>query len=33
VMEGYSDASWMTSSGDNKSISGWIFSLEGGAIS
>ena len=22
VMEGYSDASWMTSSGDNKSISG-----------
>jgi len=33
VMEGYSDASWMTSSGDNKSISWWIFSLVRGAIS
>jgi len=33
VMEGYSDASWMTSSSDNKSTSGWIFSLGGGAIS
>jgi len=32
-MEGYSDASWMTSSSDNKSTSGWIFSLGGGAIS
>jgi len=33
VMEGYNDASWITSSSDNKSISGWIFSLGGGAIS
>ena len=33
VMEGYSDTSWMTSSSDNKSTSGWIFSLGGGAIS
>ena len=33
VMEGYSDASWMTSSNDNKSTSGWIFSLGGCAIS
>jgi len=33
VIEGYSDSSWMTSSSDNKSISGWIFSLGGGAIS
>jgi hypothetical protein len=33
VMEGYSDASWMTSSSDNKSTLGWIFSLGGGAIS
>jgi len=32
-MEGYSDASWMTSSNDNKSTSGWIFSLGRGAIS
>jgi len=32
-MEGYNDASWITSSSDNKSISGWIFSLGGGAIS
>jgi hypothetical protein len=33
VMEGYSDASLMTSSSDNKSTSGWIFSLGGGVIS
>jgi len=33
VMERYSDASWMTSSSDNKSTSGWIFSLRGGVIS
>jgi hypothetical protein len=33
VMEGYSDVSWMTSSNDNKSTSGWIFSLGGCAIS
>ena len=33
VMKGYSDASWMTSSNDNKYTSGWILSLVGGAIS
>jgi hypothetical protein len=33
VMEGYSDASWMTSSSDNKFILGWIFSFGGGVIS
>ena len=33
MMEGYSDASWMTSSSDNKFKSRWIFSLGGGAIS
>jgi hypothetical protein len=32
-MEGYSDASWMASSSDNKSTSRWIFSLGGSAIS
>jgi hypothetical protein len=33
VLEGYSDANWMTSVGDNKSTFGWIFTLGGGAIS
>ncbi|XP_075100545.1 uncharacterized protein LOC142176513 [Nicotiana tabacum] len=33
VLEGYSDASWITSVNDNKSTSGWIFTLGGGAIS
>uniref|UniRef100_A0A2N9GXV4 Reverse transcriptase Ty1/copia-type domain-containing protein n=1 Tax=Fagus sylvatica TaxID=28930 RepID=A0A2N9GXV4_FAGSY len=33
VLEGYSDANWVTSVGDNKSTSGWIFTLGGGAIS
>jgi hypothetical protein len=33
VMEGHSDANWMTSSSDNKYTSGWILSLVGGAIS
>ena len=32
VLEGYCDASWMSSNG-NKSTSGWIFVLGGGAIS
>ena len=27
VLEGYSDASWITSVSDNKSTSGWIFTL------
>uniref|UniRef100_A0A2N9EDW1 Retrovirus-related Pol polyprotein from transposon TNT 1-94-like beta-barrel domain-containing protein n=1 Tax=Fagus sylvatica TaxID=28930 RepID=A0A2N9EDW1_FAGSY len=29
VLEGYSDANWVTSVGDNKSTSGWIFTLGG----
>lgn len=33
VLEGYSDASWITSASDNKSTSGWIFTLAGGAVS
>ena len=30
VLEGYSDASWITSVSDNKSVSSWIFTLGGG---
>ena len=33
VLEAYSDANWVTSVGDNKLTSGWIFTLGGGAIS
>jgi hypothetical protein len=33
VLEGYSDASWITSTSDNKSTSGWVFTLGGGVIS
>ena len=33
VLEGYSDASWITNLSDNKSTSGWIFTIGGGAIS
>jgi hypothetical protein len=33
ILEWYYDASWITSSSDNKSTLGWIFSLEEGAIS
>ena len=33
VLEGYSDANWVISVGDNKLTSGWIFTLGGGAIS
>ena len=33
MLEGYSDASWITSVSDNKSTSGWIFTLGEGAIS
>ena len=32
VLEAYLDASWITSVSDNKSMSGWIFTLGGGAI-
>ncbi|KAJ9535865.1 hypothetical protein OSB04_un000979 [Centaurea solstitialis] len=33
VLEGFSDASWITSDNDNKSTSGLIFMLGGGAVS
>ena len=33
VLEGYTDASWMTSVGDNQSTSGMVFTLGGGAVS
>ncbi|XP_070041311.1 secreted RxLR effector protein 161-like [Nicotiana tomentosiformis] len=33
VLEEYCDASWITSIGDNKSTSGWIFTLGRRAIS
>jgi hypothetical protein len=33
VLEGYTDASWITDNDDHKSTSGWIFTLGGGAIS
>ena len=33
VLEGFSDASWITGAHDNKSTTGWIFTLGGAAIS
>ncbi|GKE44923.1 hypothetical protein Tco_1472207, partial [Tanacetum coccineum] len=33
VLEGYTDASWISNSEDNPSTSGWVFLLGGGAIS
>jgi len=33
VLEGFSDASWITNSEDRSSTSGWIFTLGGGAVS
>ena len=33
ALEGYSDASWITSANDNKSTSRWILTITGGAIS
>ncbi|GKC77339.1 zinc finger, CCHC-type containing protein [Tanacetum coccineum] len=33
VLEGYTDASWISNTEDNSSTSGWIFLLGGGAIS
>ena len=33
VLEGYTDASWITSANDNKSTSRWVFTLAGGAVS
>nr|GEY51568.1 zinc finger, CCHC-type [Tanacetum cinerariifolium] len=32
VLEGYTDASWISNTGDNSSTSGWVFLLGGGAI-
>ena len=33
VIEGYSDANWITGSNDIKSTSGYVFILGGGAVS
>ncbi|GJZ42208.1 zinc finger, CCHC-type containing protein [Tanacetum coccineum] len=33
VLEGYTDASWISNTKDNSSTSGWVFLLSGGAIS
>ena len=33
VLEGYSYASWVTNTRDNKSTSGWIFTIARGAVS
>ncbi|GKB80607.1 hypothetical protein Tco_0947502, partial [Tanacetum coccineum] len=33
VLEGYTDASWISNTEDNSSTSGWVFLLSGGAIS
>ncbi|GKF73761.1 hypothetical protein Tco_0220093, partial [Tanacetum coccineum] len=33
VLEGYTDASWISNTEDNSSTSGWVFMLDGGAIS
>ncbi|GKF52284.1 hypothetical protein Tco_0148751, partial [Tanacetum coccineum] len=33
VLEGYTDASWISNIEDNSSTSGWVFRLSGGAIS
>ncbi|GJX86537.1 zinc finger, CCHC-type containing protein [Tanacetum coccineum] len=33
VLEGYTDASWISNSEDNSSTSGWVFLFGGGAIS
>ncbi|MCH90673.1 hypothetical protein A2U01_0011595 [Trifolium medium] len=33
ILEGYTDASWISNVGDHKSTTGWVFTLTGGAIS
>ncbi|RVW22265.1 Retrovirus-related Pol polyprotein from transposon TNT 1-94 [Vitis vinifera] len=33
ILEGYSDASWISSVGDNLSTTGWVFTLGGEAVS
>jgi len=32
VLEGYNDANWISNSYETKSISGFVFTLEGGAV-
>ena len=32
ILEGFIDASWVTSVSDNKYMSGWVFNLRGDAI-
>ncbi|XP_058208299.1 secreted RxLR effector protein 161-like [Rhododendron vialii] len=33
VLEGYTDANWITEQNDHSSTSGWVFTLGGGSIS
>lgn len=33
ILEGYSNASWITSASDNKSTSRWVFNIGRGAVS
>jgi hypothetical protein len=33
ILEGYTDASWITSASDNKATSRWVFTLGGGVVS
>ena len=33
LLEDYTDASWITSTKDDKSTSGWVFTLAGGVVS
>ena len=32
ILEGYLDASWIASVGDNLSTTGWVFTLSGGVV-
>ena len=32
MLEGYNDANWISNSYETKSISGFVFTLEGGAV-
>ena len=33
ILEGYLDASWISSVGDNLSTTSWVFTLDGGVVS
>ena len=33
MLEGYSDASWISTVGDNLSTTSWVFTLGGGVVS